>query len=395
MNVLVYNGSGVAAASRDHAVASLRAFLSHRYDVQLVTPKALRSDPWQDNCALLVFPGGRDIPYMFDLEGPGNERIRNWVERGGRYLGFCAGAYYASERVEFETGTDLEVIGDRQLRFFPGVCRGTVFPGFAYDSEAGAREVSVELERTHFRDHWQQSPETVDVWYNGGGAFELDSSRDLSNVDVLGRYGGLQDKPVAGVKTRVGKGVAVLWAVHPEHPAFYDVLAPQSNSTEIYHDKERRRRGVLRATLSMMKLDVSDEPAPDPKLLPLFLSSWDSAAVGRVAESLARASERSDGIVQLPDRHDTFALHAEQSAVSLLDRARAQPGTSDPDQLKAAKKEICICTSQPPPKQLTPLFDHSKFFAELRINGQSARTQLGNVLMYGEVVTSTQTMLDK
>ena len=104
VQVLVYNGSGVSAASRDHALHSLRSFLSHRYDVQLISPKSLRDDPWPGVCSLLVFPGGRDLPYQYDLAGKANDRIQAWVQAGGRFLGFCAGAYYASSRVEFEIG---------------------------------------------------------------------------------------------------------------------------------------------------------------------------------------------------------------------------------------------------------------------------------------------------
>lgn len=52
-----------------------------------------------------------------------------FVHAGGRYLGLCAGAYYGCARVVFEPGTPLEVVGDRELAFFPGIARGAAFPG--------------------------------------------------------------------------------------------------------------------------------------------------------------------------------------------------------------------------------------------------------------------------
>lgn len=52
-----------------------------------------------------------------------------FVTQGGSYLGLCAGAYYACARVEFEPGTPLEVVGDRELAFFPGIAQGAAFPG--------------------------------------------------------------------------------------------------------------------------------------------------------------------------------------------------------------------------------------------------------------------------
>jgi Biotin-protein ligase, N terminal len=32
----------------------------------------------------------------------------------------------------------LEVVGERELRFFPGIARGCVYPGFHYRNEAGS-----------------------------------------------------------------------------------------------------------------------------------------------------------------------------------------------------------------------------------------------------------------
>lgn len=54
-----------------------------------------------------------------------------YVQSGGSYLGLCAGAYYASSQVEFEPGSTLEVVGDRELDFFPGTARGAAYPGVA------------------------------------------------------------------------------------------------------------------------------------------------------------------------------------------------------------------------------------------------------------------------
>lgn len=53
----------------------------------------------------------------------------DYVRRGGAYLGLCAGAYYASSRVQFEPGSALQVVGSRELSFFPGVARGAAYAG--------------------------------------------------------------------------------------------------------------------------------------------------------------------------------------------------------------------------------------------------------------------------
>lgn len=393
MNVLVYNGSGVSASSRDHCLHALRSFMQAAYDVQLVSPKALRDDPWTDSCALLVFPGGRDLPYLFDLAGKANDRIRNWVHKGGRYLGFCAGAYYAAAVVEFQLGTPLEVVGERELCFFPGTCRGTAFPGFQYETEAGAREVQLALDRSAWRDHWSQSPEHVNVWYNGGGSFVLDDASTRAGVVVLASYAELPDKPAAGVLCPVGQGKAVLWAAHPEHPTFTST----SSGGDDFEAKERRRRGLLRSTLALLDLDVTDEPTPPPQLLPLFLSSPDPTLVNTTASTIASKGElESSGTVAHVDRNDRFTLHPSSEASTLLSQSRDRPGSSDPEQLRTTTKEICVCSEAPPPSTLTPLFDLPRFFNELSLaNGAASPPLFGNIVLYGEAVTSTQTMLDK
>ena len=51
--------------------------------------------------------------------------------RGGAYLGLCAGAYYGCSPVVFEPGSALQVVGDRELRFFPGTGEGAAYAGAA------------------------------------------------------------------------------------------------------------------------------------------------------------------------------------------------------------------------------------------------------------------------
>ncbi|GAA5997718.1 biotin--[acetyl-CoA-carboxylase] ligase BPL1 [Rhodotorula paludigena] len=395
LNVLVYDGSGVSANSRDNLVRALRSFLAHRYDVQLVTPKAIKDDPWTQSCALLVFPGGRDLPYLFDLGGKGNRRIREWVEQGGRYLGICAGAYYACSSIEFEVGTALEVTGERELGFFPGVCRGTVFPGFQYDSDAGAREVELELNRAAWRDHWPGSPDRCDIWYNGGGAFYSPSAPSSSSsttpaFEVLATYTQHDDAPAAGVLCHVGQGKAVLWGTHPEHSP------PPVNPRED-ELKGRARLSLIRGSLSALDLEVSDAPTTPPRLLPLFLASDEPQHARETAEALASVAQQSStGEIILADRHDTFTLHPSTEAAALVQQLRSstEPAPEDPEELRLEPKHICICDDAVPTQPLTPLFDLALYFSTYRLLKPQPAV-FGRVLLYSEVVTSTQTMLDK
>ena len=93
MNVLIYSGPGVSQISTFHTLRTLRTLLYPNYTVQLIHPDAVAKHPWPSQCALFVMPGGRDVPYLQILSNTGaNERIKEYVENGGKYLGICAGA---------------------------------------------------------------------------------------------------------------------------------------------------------------------------------------------------------------------------------------------------------------------------------------------------------------
>ncbi|BGO91189.1 hypothetical protein NBRC10512_001223 [Rhodotorula toruloides] len=396
LNVLVYDGSGVSAASRDNLVRCLRLFLGQRYDVQLVTPKTIKSEPWTNNCALLVLPGGRDLPYLHDLGGTGNKRIREWVEEGGSYLGICAGAYYACSSIAFEVGTPLEVAGERELAFFDGVCRGTVFPGFQYDSDAGARQVTLELNRGAWRDYWPRSPERCEVWYNGGGAF-IPARRPGHDAELwsetavaLATYCDLDDGPAAGVLCSVGRGKALLWATHPEHSA------GSTGDAAADAARERDRLGLIRASLSALGLEVADAPQTPPRLHPILLASTDADLLQTTAEALATSSKPyGPGRALFEDRNDNFVLYEASAAARLLHEARHPLDTisNDADDLAGSEKDVCIFDEGLPAPELSPLFDFHLFFS--RLAASRGVPHFGRILMYSEVVTSTQTMLDK
>ena len=115
--MLVYSGPGVSPLSLSHTILTLSLLLLPHYTVQPITPTTLATQPWEPSCALLVFPGGRDLPYVDELSTKTKvtRRIREFVHQGGRYLGICAGAYFGSETVVFDQGGDMEVVGQRDL----------------------------------------------------------------------------------------------------------------------------------------------------------------------------------------------------------------------------------------------------------------------------------------
>ena len=169
---------------------------------------------------MLVFPGGADLGYCRTLNGEGNRRIRQYVERGGIFLGLCAGGYYGSARCEFEVGNKkLEVIGPRELAFFPGTCRGCAFPGFAYHSEAGARAAELLISKQSLAK--DALPNICRVYCNGGGVFVNAFKYRDKGVEILASFAeqlnvDAGEGAAAVVYCKVGEGAAILTSPHPE-----------------------------------------------------------------------------------------------------------------------------------------------------------------------------------
>ena len=89
-------GSGAVLASDvEHALDRLR--ISYRE----VDESFIKSGGLMD-CSALIIPGGYTATYVSTLGEDGFREIKEFVKRGGLYIGICAGAYIAAERVEVE-----------------------------------------------------------------------------------------------------------------------------------------------------------------------------------------------------------------------------------------------------------------------------------------------------
>lgn len=244
--IIVYVDRGVDGASLKHTVKALQQEVDlNLYTLRRLDAKNLLAERWNDRAALVVFPGGRDIYYHAALDGMGTAKIRSFVEKGGAYLGICAGAYFGSSDIEFEKGGSYEVCQKRSLAFFPGVAIGPAYGKNKYrnDSLQG-------LEAAHIS--WKDS--SFHAYFNGGCQFE----GDFSGVEVLSSYLELEGDPAAVVACQVGQGKAVLSGVHLEYQA--GSLSRTNPCVErVYHLLEKgepQRRSVFRDVLSHLNIAI-------------------------------------------------------------------------------------------------------------------------------------------
>lgn len=483
-NVLVYSGPGVSSSALSHTLKTLRTILPS-YDVQCINAQVLALDLWMSSTSLLVLPGGKDLPFV-DLLGAvqksssssstssrADEKIREYVQkRGGSFLGICAGAYYASSFCEFEKGDAvMQVVGERPaLQFFPGTCRGTVFPGFIYESDKGAR--MVDLEMVSEQDHWT-------TYYNGGGAFIDAEKYQDQGVEVLARYMSEEEAEASSnavnaikagyagqaavVRCRVGKGKALLYGTHPEFPLSSKSKPTQRTAApEAVPDKlleqldlyRLQRIGKHLQTLGLeVKLPFPDESSPSdaeasPKLTPILLTSRQSSMVESVLQNLQPVASSSTStfpsltpgpLLAISDSNDTIHFYNIDQALKLFevcaqadysnytspvvapssDEARAgEPDEVEVDLNKVLKYIIAVTKEDKVESHLTPHWDAVVFYSfaqesRRRITqveqeswitgvtsgpnwgGSNDRVLLAQVSAYAQIVTSTQTMLDK
>ncbi|KAI9797254.1 MAG: biotin holocarboxylase synthetase [Piccolia ochrophora] len=416
MNVLVYSGNGSTIESVRHCLYSLRRLLSSNYAVIPVTGDVIIKEPWTISCALLVFPGGADLGYCRTLNGEGNRRISQYVRRGGSYLGLCAGGYYGSSRCEFEIGNKhLEVVGSRELAFFPGTCRGCAYPGFVYHSEDGARATELSVQKEAFAGG--VLPDVFRSYYNGGGVFVDAAKHRDDGVEVLAKYvkpiavdGG--DGRAAVVHCKIGDGGALLTGPHPEFAAANLNKAADgagfSNVVDQLTEDNRQRTDFLKACLVKLGLTVSQEEQAVPSLSRLHLSSLRSSDLAGLLQELEDLIVKEDDEEYIKGENDTFQFHR-PTRWSLGSIKDALPSTTSGDKDKpdqedsgildynAIVKHVQLHETEHPACKETPYFNHHAYYSNLH-HYQSlypCDVAFGNHLMYGEVVTSTNTMLEK
>lgn len=399
MNVLVYNGPGTTPGSVKHTTETLRHFLEPYYAVSTVSAKALQTEPWMSKASALVFPGGADLPYVKECRTV-IPKIKDFVHRqGGLFIGFCAGGYFGCGRVEFSQGNlAMEVTGNRDLKFFPGIARGPAFDGFKYNSEDGARAVPLVL----------QDGTEFATYFNGGSLF-VDADQ-YDNVEVLARYGDSPDVPYADSSSGTeglgpaavvlctdGKGKALLTGPHPE---FIPRLLQKSEDKDfvsrvvsVLIENEHSRLKFLKDILTKAGLNCNNEFANvrAPNLTPLLVAASKARQhlVTDFKENILRASsdpQRYSDCVEIDGGSGKFRLYDgfEQS----YDKAAEFLRHGEPDEVSKtivypANGEVL------PTSNLTSNYDVAKYFRYLNPNNT-----VGSLLMYGEVVTSTSSLLN-
>jgi len=162
----------------------------------------------------VVFGGGFAYPgYTVLITEEAKARLRAYVESGGLFMGVCAGAFFACDRVRWE-GALYDDESGYTLDLLSGVCTGpieslSVYPEWALADVGFLAHPALE--------GFDDAPFTRTLWYGAGPAFEPDDGA----VETVATYEseGLPERGEAALVTfSLGAGHVILWGPHPEVP---------------------------------------------------------------------------------------------------------------------------------------------------------------------------------
>ncbi len=214
--IYVYNDYGVTEFCVGQLEKCMRTVFRNEvhFEVSKVTAHCIKSGilfrngkPYPD---MVCIGGGFDLGYLKALGDEGCENIRKYVSDGGKYLGICAGAYFAAAYIEFDLNGQLEVKGERKLGFFRGKCWGPLNEKFKYncDDEVIAVELDVDPQHAQANNRY--------FYYLNGGCVFLGSEEDFDDCTVVARYRDIVPNGAAIILTDYGAGKCLLSGVHFE-----------------------------------------------------------------------------------------------------------------------------------------------------------------------------------
>ncbi len=197
VTVGLYADDGAAEAC---VTAAQAMFQWMGYSVELIDAGAINDDDIS-HLDILYFAGGSTGPYQRDISSAGREKIRQHINSGGCFVGTCAGALFAAERIVWQGHIDTRPT----LELFPGTAQGPIPEIFA-DPEYGMCQVNLE-------PHTITGAEPDPAWglYYNGPFFEPNPG---ASVDVIGKY------EISGraalLALEYGQGRVFLTGPHPE-----------------------------------------------------------------------------------------------------------------------------------------------------------------------------------
>ena len=162
-------------------------------------------------------------------------------------------------------------------------------------------------------------------------------------------------------------------------------------------DDDSKRVDFLRACLGKLGLEAHLDSPVTPPLSVLHLSSVSASSFAQFLTALSNIFSKTPDGEYLEDVNDIFKLERPSLATDRsIDRSLTAIGRFGNHE--SSVKTLIVHDTLPPPIEITPSFSHQSFYAYLRQYNRGKEPDehtFGLYLLYGEVVMSTNTLLEK
>lgn len=179
-----------------NSIMSLAALAKNSFGRKVTYLQSNEIEEWLENeNGLLILPGGACSGWDEVLSQDFQQKLADWVEKGNKIFGVCAGAYYCSKETIFSFPEKEKIQKTREVKIFQGSCVGPVYP---------------HLKVVKISWHTGAAGHVVLLW---GGVFETNLDEGYK---TLATFSCKKSKGPAVVLSTHGAGLGILSSVHLE-----------------------------------------------------------------------------------------------------------------------------------------------------------------------------------
>jgi len=186
---LVYGGYG--ACTEDCVTGAVAAAEAAGFETDIVYPKYYHKS-LLDDVSVWIQPGGTATSQAYSMGTKMMADIKEFINKGGGYVGFCAGAFIATSKIGTSNKNGYGLIPGKTILYeadgYPTIENMTVL--------GNPRQ----------------------IYWEGGPYFKL-SDEDLKTAQVMGLY--LRTNQPSFVRAPFGKGRVFVTGAHPEAPEWW------------------------------------------------------------------------------------------------------------------------------------------------------------------------------
>ena len=201
LDFAIYHDGDVGAW--EESVIAFEHFLDWKgQSHQRISAQDINTISLQEHYKAIFFPGGDADYYTADINTYGIQNIQTLISNGGAYVGMCAGAEFACDKLVWQGDTY-----DYPLDLFEGKALGPIdqlAPWPDYTMARLSMNLSDEIN--------QYETPKEDMLYWGGTVFAAYANAD---IDTLATYDDYFQQP-AIIKFNYGNGRVLLISPHPE-----------------------------------------------------------------------------------------------------------------------------------------------------------------------------------